>query len=79
METLEVARRERGRLMNEVARLDKVIALLTGQEERPPAPPKRRGRKHTPEQRQKMKDAWARRKQAKEAGPNAHESELAHG
>jgi hypothetical protein len=78
METLDTARRERGRLLNEVARLDKVIAFLTEGDPKPAAAPRRRGRRHTPEQRQKMKDAWARRKGTVAPAPTTDESELAH-
>lgn len=74
METLEVARRERGKLLNEVARLDKVIALLTGDGERPVAEPRKRRRQRSATQRaeasQRMKDAWAKRKKREhEPGP----------
>lgn len=82
METLNTARRERGRLLTEIARLDKVIAFLTEGDPKPaPAPAtRRRGRRHTPEQRQKMRDAWARRKKNNNAAPPAttDKRELAH-
>lgn len=83
METLEVARRERGKLLNEIARLDKVIALLTGDADKPVvAEPRKRRRQRSATQRaeasQRMKDAWKRRKQQQPSeSANAHESELA--
>jgi len=79
METLDTARRERGKLLNEVARLDKVIAFLTEGDPKPAAAPApRRRRHHTPEARQKMKDTWARRKGTLAPSPTTDESELAH-
>lgn len=78
METLEVARRERGKLLNEVARLDKVIALLTGDADKPVvAEPRKRRRQRSATQRaeasQRMKDAWVKRKKREngDAGDDA--------
>lgn len=63
-------------LDKQAGQLDKVIALL-GREAEPPAKAKAkartRGRKATAEQRQKMRDAWVRRKQKQRAAKKAGE------
>jgi ABC-type transporter lipoprotein component MlaA len=68
-------------LEQQAVHLDKVIVLLGKAEDAAPAKQakaakKKRGRKATPEQRQKMRDAWVRRKQKQRAAKKAAEQPL---
>jgi hypothetical protein len=60
-------------LDKQLVQLDKVIALLGRETEAPTvkAKARKRGRKATAEQRQKMRDAWVRRKQKQRAAKKA--------
>lgn len=76
MRTLETARKEREEHVQAIAKLDKVIAVLTGQPD-PVTRKKKRGHPMSAEARQKMKDAWARRKKKKQLSAENRQSESA--
>lgn len=64
--TLDVARKERETHVQAIARLDKVIALLTDQRVEPATPAKKKKRRTSPEARERqsasMKASWATRR-----------------
>jgi hypothetical protein len=66
-------------LDKQLVQLDKVIVLLGRETEAPTvkAKARKRGRKATAEQRQKMRDAWVRRKQKQRAAKKAVEAPTA--
>jgi hypothetical protein len=82
MKTLDIARQEREWHVQEIAKLDKVIALLTDQRAEPVAPTKKRKRRQMSaesrtRQSASMKAVWDRRRKKNQLSDENRESEPA--